>query len=104
MSYRQDGRQSGRTTRMLKHARALAEEGRQVYVVADNEDHARDFRRRVGKGVKIETPKSLGNLVWEDMRLLGAHPNCVLLVDHYAIERRHRTILEMLHRYDRPAQ
>jgi hypothetical protein len=38
------------------------------------------------------------------MTLRGAHPNCIVLVDHFAIERRYAAVLEMMHRYDRPAQ
>jgi len=37
------------------------------------------------------------------MRLIGAHPNCVVLVDHHAIEDRFARVLEMLHAYDEPS-
>lgn len=51
-------------------------------------------------GIKFETPHSPGNFDWERMRLIGAHPNCVVLVDHHAIEDRFSRVLAMLHAYD----
>jgi len=42
----------------------------------------------------------LANIDWENMRMTGAHPNCVLLVDHFAIESKFSQILAMLHRFD----
>jgi hypothetical protein len=50
--------------------------------------------------VKIETAESLGNFDWQKMQLLNAHQNCVVLVDHYAIEKKYSAMLEMLHRFD----
>ena len=99
-------RHTGRTTRMLEHAKQLALAGRAVYVIADNE---RDIRRLEAEcfktgasnlGIKFETPNSPGNFDWEQMRLIGAHPNCVVLVDHHAIEDRFSMVLDMLHAYD----
>jgi hypothetical protein len=98
-------RGTGRTTRMLEHAKKLARAGRAVYVIADN---TRDMRRleilcgEPNLGIKFETHDSPGNLVWEEMRLRGTHPNCVVLVDHHAIEDRFARVLEMLHAYDEP--
>lgn len=88
---------------MLKHARELAKQRRAVYVVAANENHAAMLRKQLGdepNGIKVETEQSLGNLDWQTMTLRSAHPNCVLLVDHYAIESRFGRLLEMLARYD----
>jgi hypothetical protein len=101
-------RASGRTTRMLQEAKRLNNDGRAVYVVAAwSKDRNRleiEFGAEYGgdHGVKFETPESLTNLDWETMTLLGAHPNCVVLVDHYAIERKYASILQMLHRFDSP--
>lgn len=98
-------RGTGRTTRMLEHAKKLAREGRAVYVIADNTNDARRLQMLCGEpnlGIKFETPRSPGNFDWEQMRLVGAHPNCVVLVDHYAIEDRFARVLEMLHAYDEP--
>lgn len=98
-----DKRQTGRTTRMLDHARELSKQQRAVYIVAANERHAVMLRKQLGDephGIKVETEDSLGNLDWETLTMRWAHPNCVLLVDHYAIESRFGRALEMLTRYD----
>ena len=89
---------------MLKHARQLAEDGRAVYVIADNMDDARRLQMQFGEptiGVKFETARTLGNFDWERMRLVGAHPNCVVLIDHHAIEDRYAAMLQMLHMFDK---
>ena len=98
-------RQTGRTTRMLEEARRLDEEGRAVYVVCANRDQVERLRRRardmaIPESVKFETDATLSNLDWGRLWLRGAHPNCVVLIDHYAIEERFGPVLEMLHRYD----
>lgn len=98
-------RATGRTTRMIKDALGLAGNGRAVYIIAATERHKHDIESLGGEalsllGIKVETPDSLGNFDWNTMRLTGAHPNCVVLVDHHAIEVRFATMLDMLHRYD----
>lgn len=98
-------RKTGRTTRMLEEAKRLAESGRAVYVIAANDSHARQLERQAGNeylrlGVKFESPASVGNFDWKELRLLGAHSNCVVLVDHHAIESHFARMLEMLHRFD----
>lgn len=97
-------RRTGRTVRMLAEAEKLSREGIAVYVVAGHGKHAAILRGLLepGSRVKIETSGGLGNLCWASMRLIGAHPNCVVLVDHYAIEQRFAPMLEMLHRFDEP--
>lgn len=99
-------RGTGRTTRLIAHAKKLAREGRAVYVIADNTQDARRLQMLCGEpnlGIKFETPRSPGNFDWGQMRLLGAHPNCVVLVDHHAIEDHFARVLEMLHAYDEPS-
>lgn len=99
-------RGSGRTTRMLSEAKTLVETGRAVYVIAANQQHVELLKSSdIGKeclelGVKFETPSSPGNFDWREMRLLGAHPSCAVLVDHYTIECHFAKVLEMLHRFD----
>lgn len=97
-------RQTSRTTRMIEDAQRLSQAGRAVYVVVSNVAHAAMLKRGLpeGSGIKIETFDSLRNLVCDGSRiyLSGAHPNCVVLIDHHAIERRYAAILEMMHRYD----
>jgi hypothetical protein len=46
-------RQTGRTTRMLEHAKNLDEEGRAVYVIADNLRDARRFEIILGQVLKL---------------------------------------------------
>jgi len=89
---------------MLRHARRLAAEGHAVYVIAAD-NMQREHLRLVledAPGVKVETPSSLG-LDWRTLRAHGMHQNCVVLVDHYAIERQFGPMLEMLHAYDEDA-
>ena len=100
-------RGSGRTTRMLEHAAELAKEGRAVYVVLASEGHRKIvekmFKSMHGEdtlGVKFEVADMLPELDWNTLTFRGAHPNTVVLVDHFVIERRYSHILDMLHRYD----
>lgn len=103
--YEMRGRQTGRTSRMLADAFEQARKGRAVYVVAANVRHAHHLEDMAGSvakelGIKFETPETLGNFDWRTMSLKNAHPNCVAIVDHYAIECEYSALLEMLHRYD----
>jgi hypothetical protein len=99
-------RGSGRTQRMLETAIADAQAGRAVYVMAADKQHRAYLERRLadmgteGLGIKIETPNSTGNFDWDRMALVGAHPNCLTFVDHWAIEKRFERILRELHRWD----
>ena len=102
-------RQTGRSTRMLLKAKSLAEDGVVVYVIADRESHRRQLEEqydelggRRDEFIKFLTPQ-LGNFDWDGLRLIGSNPNCVVLVDHYAIERRFHNIIEMLHAFDEDA-
>ena len=97
-------RQSGRTTRMLQEAKELAQAGRAVYVICANRSHVLALTADRGAeldalGVKFETVESV-SIDWNTLRMLGAHPNCAVLIDHHAIERKFSAVLEMLHRYD----
>lgn len=100
-------RGTGRTTRMIEYAILQAKNGRAVYVLAATESHANYLRRTAGEkasllGVKFGTSESFGNVDWQNMKLKNAHPNCVLIADHYAIESKFRVMLNMLHKYDTP--
>ena len=102
-------RQSGRTTRMLADAIELARAGRAVYVVGESLSHSRRLEIQGGSearelGIKFETASSLRNFDLRTMHLIGAHPNCTVLVDHHAIEAAYGPMLEMLHRYDLPSE
>lgn len=103
MNKRAELRRCGRTTRMIAAAKEAAKAGRAVYILAANETERCRLEQLIGEdspGIKVETAASLRNVEWESMTLRGAHPNCLLMSDHYAIESRFRKMLEELHRYD----
>ena len=113
-------RHTGRTTRMLEQAIAKAHETGYVFVVADNENHAKQLRQlcseitgRPISGPKIYLTDSAGPGApqisidpveeawdWETMSVRGAYPNIPVFVDHHAIETRFGHILDEYHRYD----
>ena len=89
---------------MLERARDLAERGRGVYVVVhpDHREAICDalFDEIRSGSVHVEVFVGLPNLDLRTLTLRGAHPNCIVLVDHYAIEERFGALLEEVHRYD----
>ena len=92
---------------MIEKAIKEATAGRAVYIVAANLSQVKwlkDLLREMGGdnlGISVESPTQLRTFEWETMRLRGAHPNCRILVDHYAIESRFNSMLEELHAYDK---
>lgn len=95
-------RATGRTTRMLSHAQELQQEGRAVYVIAANAQHAAQLKSLLPKDttISVDTPETASNFDWFTLTLRRAHPNCVVLVDHFAIESRFAPMLKMLTAYD----
>lgn len=95
-------RRTGKTARMLAEAQRLASEGRDVYVIAATRAEVGRLQAKLPEdtSVKVETPGSPGNFDWHSLRLLGAHRNCDVLVDHHAIEMYWRPLLEMWQRFD----
>lgn len=98
-------RATGRTTRMIEKAKELENEGYAVYVLTATHAHAGDLLKRLPKNtsIKVENSASVGGLDrldWGRMLMPGMHPNCRVLVDHYAIERYIDPMMEELHRYD----
>ena len=91
---------------MIKRAGSAALDGRAVYIIcasAKEESRIERLVERLGYGnlgIKVECPAGLPNFDWETMALRGAHPNCIVFVDHYAIESRFSLMLTELHRYD----
>lgn len=85
-------RQTGRTSRMISQAVALMCQGREVVILAHHEVFARDLRQRVdaalvaggARSIKVQVMPERFN--WRTMRVEGANPNSVFLVDHMAIE------------------
>lgn len=98
---------SGRTTRLLAEAISQDRSGRAVYVLTLDASHAESLKEeclRIAPDVRIkfEAAGCLRNLSWEQVRLVGAHPNCLVLIDHAAIEAKFGALLQMLHRFDAP--
>jgi hypothetical protein len=97
-------RRTGRTSRMLDAARLIAQQGREVYVIAAHLSHADALRRMLGsdaKGIKVECADGIGaKLDWATMTLRGHLRNHTVLVDHYTIESRFAAILSEWMRYD----
>ena len=90
---------------MLEQARVFQGQGRAVYVIADSQAQATAFERELAGAPSIQVEVGApSNFDWTRMDLRGAWPNCVVLVDHYVIERRFAPMLEELHRYDSPKE
>jgi hypothetical protein len=95
---------------MLTEAFKLAKEGKAVYVLATNSKHMYYMERMADRlfgsgeasrlGVKFETSASLPSFDFRTMQLKGAHPNCRVFVDHWAIESEYAKMLSELHRFD----
>lgn len=114
----EEARRTGRTSRMLADAAHEAKAGRYVIVFGASRAHADmlldQFIREYGGERAGATPKvyigSGGSVTFEDarasridwygMKAAGAHPSCLSLFDHYAIEHEFPGMLAMLHRYD----
>lgn len=101
-------RRTGRTNRMLERAIVLACEGRAVYVVAADGRHVITLETMLdalnpprGHGIQIENAQLFPDLNWEQVRLSPrAHPRCIVLIDHWAIESRFIKLLQEATRYD----
>lgn len=95
---------------MMELARKLAKQGKAVYVVFHTygmrDSMQRWHEREHGevKGIRFETAQMLPELDWWTLTLRNAHPNCVVLVDHAAIEDHFRipeAAYVMMHAFDR---
>jgi len=98
-------RQTGRTTRMIEHAKDLAKQGRSVYILVNNASHLRFMQNHYPElrdlGIKFETEETLDGFDWFGLApRYVMHPNCVVLVDHWAIESRLQLLLSEMHRWD----
>lgn len=100
-------RRTGRTTRMLQYAEKLAKEGKAVYVVCNTVSSANNYKSSFGAakaqqlGIKFESISNMENSIdWKQMKLINAHENCKLLVDHWVIEQHFGSMLDLLHRFD----
>lgn len=117
MSFMDSLRRTGRTTRMLDEAAALARGGQNVVVVCADFNHrellVRRFAKETGSSVDAKgcVPLNWGSvqfvsrgeragLDWKRMDIIGTRGPT--LFDHYAIECEFPGALAMLHRYDNP--
>jgi hypothetical protein len=105
---------------MLDHAVWLAANGSYVFVVGATAKHAEVLRASVAArvvgatlaGTKVYVPSQGGQISfesgesrqfdWQNLRMIGSHPNCVVLVDHFAIECRWGNLLREFTRWDSP--
>jgi hypothetical protein len=96
---------------MLKQAIMLTLKGRAVYIIGRDSGHNETMRTMLDalliedvhgpmNSIKFETLYTLDNFDPVKMKLIGAHPNCIVLVDHAVIESRYNLLIAELHRYD----
>lgn len=98
-----DLRGTGRTTRMLQHARELANRCQKVCVLCENYRSLEKMHRAFGEphpNVSFHTEQTCGNFSWSELRFRGMNPDTVVLIDHALIESRFGRILNQLHAYD----
>lgn len=92
---------SGRTNRMIEHAKKLHAEGRAVYLVFSDEGQRRYWLNELKdyRGLSCETTKTLGIKPHElrELRTQGSWPNCIFLFDHFILEREIYSELLSLH-------
>lgn len=96
---------------MLSAAARAAADRRSVYVIVESMRqvdymldlaHKHGIARHIDNGaIKFETCNSV-NFDWYTGTIIGAHPNCLVFVDHCAIEQRYANVLAELHQYDLP--
>jgi hypothetical protein len=97
-------RQTGRTTRMMEEALKMCRQGKAVYLLfathseSESCKHSELGQRILFLGGKFES--RLENYDFGQMKLLGAHPNCTVLVDHHVLETVFKKQVEMLEQFD----
>lgn len=112
-------RGSGRTTRMLREAKRLADKGKRVAVVAVNQAHANTLRRLIddpdaclySPRIEIITYQSSGFEWYPEPHRIGFdREHSAVLVDHCAAENEEQDLLAKLRviqrlagRFDDPA-
>jgi hypothetical protein len=99
---------TGRTTRMLYKALEYWRARRAVYVIAMNLREKKRLEQMLieicggeyPRGLSLEMPNLMESLDRQTLRLRHAHPNCIVLIDHAAIEAEFAGLIAELHRYD----
>jgi hypothetical protein len=90
----------GRTTRMVQEAKRLADQGKTVFILAASHTHAHVLRTWITDSRIAVDTVGCGDFDWHTMTLRGMSPDCVVLVDHFAIELYWNKLLTEYHRYD----
>jgi hypothetical protein len=102
---------TGRTTRMMRRAISLAIQGRAVYILAASKSHKKQLDEMRAKmeprstGIQFldaSDERDTAEINWHTLSLNGAHPNCILLCDHFALEVYFTRVFEEWTRYDAP--
>lgn len=95
-------RATGRTYNLVKKAKHLSDNGKEVYIIAAHGAHANYLKPLLKEYInKIEIiSSSRRDFNWETLTIEGIHPEAEVLIDHYAIEFRYAKILKELHAYD----
>jgi molybdopterin-guanine dinucleotide biosynthesis protein len=108
-------RQTGRTTRMIAHAKALKDAGERVVIIAATRADAWRIEKALGlynlgsEPIVVRTPQT-AQLCFESMTVNPAfdriHPRrkAIVLVDHFAIESYLTKAIAMMHAYDAEPQ
>jgi hypothetical protein len=121
----QSKQQTGRTSRMVAHAIALSRTYYRVVILTDNMKQVTQIKNDLGVAHEniwcfpVPAANAHMSFHWNTMQLKGpglTAANSIVLIDHYAIERRLKAltldpeflhvpgaldrVLEMLHRYD----
>lgn len=86
---------------LIDTSRVLAELGRRVYLVTDDEEERIIAREVLNEyNVSVESPTDLENFDPLSLCLKGAHPNCQLLADPEMIRRMFAGSLNEMKRWD----
>lgn len=107
------GRRSGRTTRLIEEAIHNIQQDRAVYILCLDKKNieymksvfekvCRSEMNYITKQPKFETLERLGpeNIDWKNTKIIGAHHNCELLIDHSVYEHLFGHIINGYHEYD----
>lgn len=87
---------------MIRTAKSLCDMGKRVLIIADSREQAQNLILQLADHsdrIDVKTPSSIG-FDFETWEIRGSWRYDEILVDHFAIERRFRTMLEMLHMFD----
>ena len=81
-----------------------ARAGRAVYVVVPHETSRWEGSVPPDLGIKFETSSFLEHVDLRTLAIRGGHPNCLVFVDHFVLERKYAHVLREIHRFDEPGE